>query len=192
MLFKHLNQSIKKQAPFLGGIFLFNTFAIKLFFDTGKLTILESFLFFHFTLSAIICLFFVSQYRNQNLKNSVYFSLCALPTFLYLIQTNQLALLELVTYLFFSFSVQAGLIGFLTILSPIKKNRQLYGFFILICMWGATIIIESIPAFFYFFSPLIISYHYSLITSGTLHITSVIYSLFFIGVFIKSNHETTI
>ena len=58
-------------------------------------------------------------------------------------------------------------------------DLQLFYFFVtIVFLWGTNLVIESLTFLYDILAPLSISYHYSLVAEGILHIGTVLYIIF--------------
>ena len=169
--------------PYLLTSAMFNCFGLKLIFDNGLDHTLDSFLFFHFLISALFgILINYSHGIGRALLTSTTLSLTAYPVFTFLVFNNQLSITHLVLYQLFVSAVQLIVIGFSNRFLIKSPWQLLFGLVFMIFLWGIPIIIEAIPFFYDVIAPLTIAYHYSLISTGIMHISTLLYLGLLIGI----------
>lgn len=174
---------------FLAAI-IFNSFGLKLFIDTGSYDIISPLFYFHFIVSLIIPLIIYKPNQEKTvIGQSILMSLMSLPTFSYIYFSGNLSLMLFILYLSFLFAIQLSLVNYFKRLANRFSSYRFYGLVLIIFLWGTNFIIESIPLIYTIFAPLTISYHFALITEGILHLSTLLYILFFVGFSYGINYE---
>ena len=160
-------------------ILLFNCFGLKLFIDIGNYNILSPLFFYHFMGTLIITLA-VSFPRpsRQTCALSVLHAGMALPSFGLILIHGTMTMAQLVLYFTFLFSTILTIQLILSAHQVRPAHQLFYSSITLFFLWGTNIVIESIDPIYNAIAPLTISYHFTLVTDGILHISTALYMLF--------------
>lgn len=154
---------------------LFNCFALKMFIDVGNYNICPPLFFFHFIASLLITLALSMPTPSfQTYIRSCLHALTVWPSFGLICLHGTISVLHLITYAVFLMSM---ILSTQFILKAFKSARPplFYALITLFFLWGTNLVIESIDIMYHMLAPLTMSYHYSLVTEGILHVSSIIY-----------------
>ena len=191
MILNHIKQSISDTLPFIWVAIMYNCFGIKLLVETGQLNILGPYTFFHFISTCLMSLFFKKKNAFIIWKKTILLSLTGLPILFFSVYLEQISIANIVVYFLFLFAILAGFTNLTFNVFPSNNYQRLFGFILFAFLWGITIIFESIPGLFNLLSPLTISYHYLLIMDGIFHLSTLLYSIIFIIIFLKGYYEAS-
>lgn len=157
---------------------LFNCFGLKMFVDVGNFNIFSPVIFFHFIVTLLLTV--ALSYKipsRQSFISSCFHALTIAPTFALIIFYAQIPLLHVLFYICFLMSLILA-IQFILLLYA-NYDLQLFYFFVtIVFLWGTNLVIESLTFLYDILAPLSISYHYSLVAEGILHIGTVLYIIF--------------
>lgn len=156
---------------------LFNSFALKLFFDIGNYNILGPLLFFHFIFSLLISIFFsVYLSAKQAITKSALHTILIWPALAIIILHGTMTIQHAVIYFLFLFGIFTTIAWIQPLFSSNKKLYQLlFNTIVMFFLWGTNLIIETIPFIYDLFAPLTLSYHYLLIAEGIVHVGTALY-----------------
>ena len=109
-----------------------------------------------------------------------------LPSFGLILLHGNISFLHLLLYFSFIFSC---ILTIQFLLLSYKNTRPIfYSLITLFFLWGTNIVIESIPLMYDVLAPLSMSYHYTLVTEGILHVSTAIYIILLPLTFFGSAH----
>ena len=166
--------SLRVNSSIFAGL-LFNSFAFKLFIDTGTYNIGADFFIFHTFLSLIITLCYsVNSQEFQFNKVPYIHTLTAWPTLALMLLHHAISLVHLIYYLVFILMAIFSLQCIANMFQTKRPTRRLFFTFItFMFLWGLNTIFQSSTSLYDTIAPLTFLYHFHLVTQGILHIGTV-------------------
>tara|TARA_A100001015_G_scaffold320459_1_gene446906 strand:- start:4557 stop:5048 length:492 start_codon:yes stop_codon:yes gene_type:complete len=162
-----------------------------MFIDVGNYNIFSPVIFFHFivTLLLTVALSYHSPSRKTFLSSCLH-ALTIAPTITLIVFFAQIPFFHVFFYISFLVSLILAIQFILLIYA--NYDLQLFYFFVtLVFLWGTNLVIESLTFLYDILAPLSISYHYSLVAEGILHIGTILYIIFLPLFFYGISHAKT-